>query len=145
MTPAQRDLAWWLLEQELGDAPEPATLADAAELACQKLCRRLARLVTVAGYQALLARALHLARGEFPFLEGVQAGAIEDPCLDGLRARLEGVDPATIRDALTAVLAGVIGLLVTFIGEDLALRLVRDVWPDAPFGEAGPRGEEAPT
>lgn len=126
----------------MGDVREPEALLDAAERACQKLCRRLARLVTVAGYQALLARALHLARAEFAFLDGVRAGATEDACFEGLRATMEGIEPAMLRAALTAVLAGVIGLLTTFIGGDLAVRLVRDVWPDAPFGGTSLRHAE---
>jgi hypothetical protein len=134
VTPAQRDLALWLLEEEMGDAQESEALLDAAERACQKLCRRLAKLVTVVGYQALLARALHLARGEFPFLEGVRPGVTEDACFDGLRTKTEGIDAVMLRAALTTVLAQVIGLVTTFIGDALTLRLVRDVWPDAPFG-----------
>ena len=118
----------------MGDAQDPEALLDAAERACQKLCRHLARLVTVVGYQALLARALHLARGEFPFLEGVRPGVTEDACFDGLRTTMEGIDAVTLRAALMTVLAQVIGLVTTFIGNDLTLRLVRDVWPDAPFG-----------
>jgi hypothetical protein len=135
VTPAQRDLALWLLEAEMGDAREPEALLDAAERVCQKLCRRLTRLITVIGYQALLARALHLAKGEFPLLDEVRAGATDDACFDGLRAKTKGVDPVMLRAALTTVLASVIGLLTTFIGEDLTLRLVRDVWPDAPSVE----------
>ena len=144
VTPAQRDLALWLLEAEMGDARAPEALLDAAERTCQKLCRRLAMLVTVVGYRALLARALHLARGEFPFLDGVRAGATDSACFDGLRTKTEGIDPAMLRAALTTVLASVIGLLTTFIGEDLTLRLVRDVWPDAPFGRTSAgQAEEA--
>ncbi len=119
----------------MGDGREPEALLDAAEHACQKLCQRLAQLITVVGYRALLARALHLARGEFPFLEGVRA---EDGGFDGLRAKTEDVEPATLRAALTTVLGSVIGLLSTFIGEDLAVRLVRDVWPSAPYGGTSP-------
>jgi hypothetical protein len=130
VTPAQRELALWLLEDGMGDARDPEALLDAADGACQKLYRRLAKLVTVVGYQALLSRALHLARGEFPFLDGVRAGAPEGDCLDGLRA------------ALTSVLANVIELLTIFIGDDLALRLVRDIWPNAPYGGTSPRQSE---
>ncbi|MGI9145941.1 MAG: hypothetical protein ACR2IK_05250 [Chloroflexota bacterium] len=134
-TPAQRDLARWLLMQELRDSQEAEALPDAAERACQKLCRRVARLVTTAGCKALLARALHLATAEFPFLAGVEANPAPDTYLEGLPARAERVEPSTMRDALTLVLAGVIMLLATFIGEDLSMRLVRDVWPDAPIRE----------
>lgn len=142
LTPAHRDLANWLLAQEVHDPAEPKALQDAAERACQKLSERLTRLVTLAGYQALVARAVHLARGEYPFLEGVRPGSTSDVCLDGLQIQIETVDTATLHDGLTEVLAGVIGLLVTFIGEDLALRLVRDVWPDAPFGGSSPQQQE---
>ena len=133
MTPAQRELALWLLEEEMGPVRGSEALLDATEHACQKLGRRLARLVTVVGYQALLSRALHLARGEFPFLDGAQAGATEADCFDGLRATAGGIEPAILHAGLATVLANLIGLLMTFIGEDLALHLVRDVWPEAPY------------
>ncbi len=135
VTPAQRDLVHWLLEEEMGDGRGSEALLDAAERASRKLGSRLARLITVVGYRALLARALHLARDEFPFLSGVRAGETDDASFDGLRAKTDGVEPASLRAALTTVLAGVLGLLTTFIGEDLTLRVVRDVWPEAPFGE----------
>jgi hypothetical protein len=144
VTPAQRELALWLLEEETGDDRGPEALVDAADVACQKLGRRLTRLITVAGYQALLSRALHLARSEFPFLDGVRAGPVEGDCFEGLRAKAKGRDPEVLQAALATVLANVIGLLTTFIGVDLTLRLVRDVWPDAPYGGTGPgQSEEA--
>lgn len=34
-------------------------------------------------------------------------------------------------DAVLAVIAQFLGLLVTFVGEPLTLRLVRDAWPEA--------------
>ena len=117
------------------DAPEPEVLLDAAERACQKLCARVARLVTTAGSEALLARALSLATIEFPFLAGVQPSPMADRCLQGLHARVEEVEPAVMRDAATAVLAGIIMLLCSFIGQDLTLGLVRDIWPDVPTDE----------
>jgi hypothetical protein len=117
----------------MAESVEARSPADAAERACQKLCRRLSRLVTDAGYQALLARALHLARADYPFLDGVRASSTAGPCLDGLNDRLQGVDDSTASEALAAVLSGVIGLRATFIGENLALNLIRDVWPDSPL------------
>ena len=131
-TAVQRDLARWLLAREMDDRQDPAALSDAADRASQKLCQRLTMLVTPAGSHALLARALHLARAEFPFLEGVQACPPPEICLVGVRERVHGVEPALAQHGLAAILASLIGLLITFIGEDLALRLVRDVWPDVP-------------
>ena len=109
-----------------------AAIPDAAERACQKLSRRLARLVTVDGYRALLWRSLQVARREFPSLAGISAGSQSEACLAGL-ASVDDVDTANLHAALTEVLAGVVGLLTTFIGNELAIQVVRDVWPEAPY------------
>jgi hypothetical protein len=142
---AQRELAYWLLASELSDMSEPGALFDAAERVCGKLSRRMARLITADGYSAILARALHLAMAEFPFLDGVRASGATNACLEGLRELAHTVDAPKIREAVVAVLAGTIALLGTFIGEDLALRLVRDIWPGAPFGGMDPGVLEAET
>lgn len=128
---AGHSLAAWALASELGDAWERDDLHAAAERACRKLCARLATLVSVEGYRALLARAVHLAAPEYPFLNGLKAPSATGACL-GEPPPTEGIDPSTVRDGLTAVLAGTIELFVTFIGEELTLRAVRDIWPDAP-------------
>ncbi|HEV8635464.1 MAG TPA: hypothetical protein VG370_14655 [Chloroflexota bacterium] len=133
--PAHQELAGWLLAREIGDRDGLDAEVAAAELVCRKLSRRLARLVTSAGCQALLERALHLARAEAPLLEGVRVGASPEICLEGLLERAEGAEPAQARAGMTMVLASLFGLLATFIGDELTLRLVRDVWPDARLDE----------
>jgi hypothetical protein len=70
------DLATWLLATEMGSDGR----VGAAERACQKLSGGLSRSISPAAAQALVARALHHARAEFPFFEG------------GLDAVLEVVD-----------------------------------------------------
>jgi hypothetical protein len=144
-TPAHQDLARWLLAREMGDRADRADPVGAAESACRKLSECVARLVTVVAFQALLARALHLARAEFPSLAGVRPGPSPDACLEGLSERLEGVEPARATEALAAVLANLLGLLATFIGDDITLRVVRDAWPDARLGGADAAAEEAGT
>jgi hypothetical protein len=97
-------------------------------------------LVSPAGAQAILSRALSLARAEFAFLEGVRAGAAPEACFEGLRERMDDVQLVEANNALFAVLSALLDLLVTFIGEDLTLRLVREVWPDLPLREASRPG-----
>ena len=75
---------------------------------------------------ALLRRALALARADLPSLRTVKV------TLDG---RLEGIEEFTPHagdgvEAATAITAHLLGLMVTFIGESLTLRLMRDAWPD---------------
>jgi hypothetical protein len=142
--PAHQELAGWLLAREIGERDGLDAELEAAELVCRKLSRRLAKLVTPAGCRAVLARGLHLARAEFPFLEGVRVGSSPEVCLEGLRESAEGVEPVQARAGLALALASVVGLLATFIGDELTLRLVRDVWPDARLGETDPGTQEAP-
>ena len=144
-TPAHRELARWLLAREIAGRHEPTDLVGAADTACQKLSGRVARLVTFVAWQALLARALHLARREFPFLEGVRPGSSPTLGLEGLAEHVQGVEPAQAREGLAMVLANVLGLLATFVGDEITLRLVRDAWPDARLSGAEARAEEAGT
>ena len=46
-------------------------------------------------------------------------------------------------DAFVAVLAQFLALLVLFIGEDLGLRVVHDVWPHVPFDRRASSGVES--
>jgi hypothetical protein len=137
-THAVRSLAAWLLEHETDDPDDPDAALAAAERMCQKLSTRLVKLITVAGCQSLLARAIHLAAAEAPFLRGVRAGTIPGPCLENVRDSTREATYQQAQAGLIAVVAHLIGLLVLFIGEDMTERLVRDVWPDAPLGISGP-------
>jgi hypothetical protein len=137
---SHRELALWILGHELRVLGDPGTPEAAAERVCQQLYARLGPLVTVAGSQAFLTRSLRLARDDFPFLEGLRAGPTAHVCLDGMDGALHDVEPELVLDAFVAVIANMIGLLVTFIGEDLAMLTIRDGWPDAGTGRGG--GEE---
>jgi hypothetical protein len=126
-TLSRADLARWLLEREtVGDA-DPVV---AAERVCQNLSPSVSRLVSPAGFQAILSRALHLAAADFPVLEGVTAGMAPATWLEGLDRQVQDVDADEVNSAVVAVLAGLLDLLVRFIGENLTLRLVQEAWPE---------------
>jgi len=57
-----------------------------------------------------------------------------DGSLQGL---VKFVPPAPEAEGEVILIAEIIGLLVTFIGETLMLRLVQDAWPDATFENGG--------
>jgi hypothetical protein len=128
---ANYELATWLIAHEKPDPTERA-FYDAAERVCGRLSARLSEMITEEGYGALLDRAIHLTRVEFPFLYSTRKRSERDGCL-GVLWDADGVAPNARRAALTAVLAGVLGLLTTFIGPDLTVWVVRDVWPTAPY------------
>jgi hypothetical protein len=127
--PAVRELASRLLARETIES-DPVGLAHAAEHALGKLRRHLVSLIGVAGYKALLSRALDLGKTEADLLGALRIEA--DASLEGFVEAARTRQADEIKKAGTALLAYLIGLLIVFIGEDLALRLVREAWSDAP-------------
>jgi hypothetical protein len=123
---AQRLLAY---EAVAGENSEPAE--SAAFRVCAKLRRPMITLAGVAGFRSLLSRALTLARAEAPSLSSVQVAA--DGSLKGLDELEPQIGKEQTRDGGAILIAQLIGLLFTFIGESLTLRLVQDVWPEAAF------------
>jgi len=86
----------------------------------------------------LLARALTLAARDFPFLAGISISSNGDCALSCLPAAFDTRDPGEVADAFAAVLAYFIWLLVIFIGENLGLRKVHEVWPEVPLDRVNP-------
>jgi hypothetical protein len=115
------------------DAERGADLAAVVQRMCGAMHERLAPLISSAGYHALLGRALKLASRDFPFLANV-SGAGDPACmLEGLAEAVESRDRSEVADALTALLAHFMWLLVLFIGEQLGLGKVREAWPEVPL------------
>jgi hypothetical protein len=118
-----------IYEAVAGENSEPAE--SAASRVCAKLRRPLVTLAGVAGFRSLLYRALALARAEAPSLSVVQVAA--DGSLKGLDELKPQIDKDQVRDGGAILIAQLLGLLLTFIGEGITLRLVQDVWPEAAF------------
>ena len=131
LSPSMRDLARRLLAMEASsETPTDAHVHEAVRV-CEKLRNSLVRFAGSDGLMALLRRALALARSEVPSLKNMTVN------VDG---RLEDVEEAGAAKNLTteeaaAIIGHLLGLLATFIGEPLTLRLVRESWPDASLDE----------
>ena len=52
--------------------------------------------------------------------------------MEGLNEINAQVEPKDIAEGSVVVFAQLLGLLVAFIGENLTLRMVREVWPKLP-------------
>jgi hypothetical protein len=96
--------------------------ADATCHVCEKLRHPLVTLTGTAGFVSLLSRALTLAKRDAPALHAVQVRP--DGSMEGLQGEATMAHPLLV--------AHLLGLLITFIGEDLTMRLVHDIWPDFP-------------
>lgn len=137
-----RDLALLVLAQEADQRAHADGKVDAALSAFGKIRTYLAKLVGIAGFQALLARALALATVEVRWLEAVRVQA--DANLDGFREAAQSQAAQAVAAGSTALLGQLLGLLVTFIGEALTLRLVQDIWPQAQPGDSHWNTKETP-
>ncbi len=85
------------------------------------------------GFQALLSRALAVANTDDPWLRGVQVKA--DGSLGGLEASDAPVDPAAMAEGGIVLVSQLLALLAAFIGENLTLQMLRDVWPELRLGD----------
>lgn len=104
-----------------------ATGVDIAAQVVDELRLRLVKLAGIDGFRSLLTRALTLAKQEAPSL------CLVEVCRDGTLKGFDDIEHFQEEDGeVGAILvAHLLELLVTFIGEPLTLHLVRDAWVDA--------------
>ena len=127
-TPQMRTTAMRLIVHEARGNKPSVTKAVADFSTCEKLGPHLATLVGNGGYQALLSRALALAQAEVPWLRAVRVKA--DGTLEGVEQHHAQLGPDKFFEGRVVLFAQLLGLLVAFIGENLTLGLVREVWPN---------------
>jgi hypothetical protein len=114
-SPSHHVLASRLLQFEVSGQQGAEPLAEATERVFARLRRRLVVVVGAAGYEALAAARWAVGT------DGALTGACEYAM---------AVDAPAATDGLTAIVASLIGLLVTFIGEDLTHGLVQGAWTE---------------
>ena len=99
---------------------------------CEKLAHPLSALAGKMGFQSLLSRALTLTKSEIPRL--LPTKVEPDGCVD-----LSEIQPHLSVEEATqgevALVANILQLLCTFLGEALVLRILRQIWPEASFSE----------
>ncbi len=78
----------------------------------------------------LIRATLALARAEVPALQRIE---VKPDCSIFEQLAADSSNGAT--DAAVAIIAHLLGLLVTFIGAPLTVRLVGEAWPDALLDE----------
>ncbi len=95
-------------------------------IAIGKLSPHLSTLMGKAGFRALLGRALALASADSGWLRAVRVnpdGTLDDP-LDVASQ----IGPEEIAEGRVALFSRLLELMITFIGEHLTVRLLREVW-----------------
>lgn len=94
---------------------------------CDRLRGPLAKLMGVAGFFALLSRALALAGAEIPWLREVRIKA--DGSVEGVSELEAKLDARAAAEGELIVVGHLLRLLVMLIGPALTVGLVHDIWP----------------
>lgn len=130
-SPQMRNFAKRLIVSEAkGKVSAQTAVVDTFNV-CERVRPQLTTLMGNAGFQALLSRALTLAGAEVPWLRAVHVGS--GGIMEALKEFPPHLDGDQFSEGRVILLAHLLGLMVTFIGESLTLRLVREIWPEAPL------------
>lgn len=118
----QKEFARRLLASEVAAGKFVAAKNSPAFRVCERLREPLGKLLGVRGFQSLLSRALALAGTSVSWMRELRIDA------DGSLAGLEGVeaqlDSRVIAEGELVLVSELLGLLETFIGPALTLRLL---------------------
>jgi len=128
--PAIQDLARRILVIEASRVDVVGGQVNEAVRACVKLQVPLSKFTGPAGFLSLLSRALVLAKSEVPSLSVVQVRP--DGSLAGFEEIKHGQDVGELEleKGRMVLVAHLLGLLATLIGESLTRRLACEAWPD---------------
>lgn len=140
--PAPEALARQVLAAEAAAHQQADDMPAAASLAYDRLRARLSVFLGEVGFDALWARALALTRRSFPPTDPA-ADEQSAPLPPGLAA-LAGHDAVETAAMLQTVFANFFTLLFSFIGVEISLRLIRQLWPELRLDAtdiSGERGE----
>ena len=127
-----RDLARSLVAREAESSTTSLQTEPASVRVYERLRRQLCAPVGADGFQSLASRALALAKSESPRLGAVQVMA--DGALRGLSEIETQTSPDEESEAGIILIAQLLGLFVTLLGEVTTLRLIEDLRLQAEVG-----------
>jgi hypothetical protein len=127
-----RDLARSLIARESDSSTTLLQTEPASVRVYERLRRQLGAPVGADGFQSLATRALALAKSESPRLRAVQV--MSNGGLRGLGEVESQGDPADDSEAGIILIAELLGLFLTLLGEATTLRLIEDLRLQAEIG-----------
>jgi len=132
-----RELARSLVASEADAATIPLHTEPATVRVYERLRRQLGAPVGIDGFQAIASRALALAKSESPRLSTVQVTA--NGGLRGLGEVESEMNAGEDGEAGIILIAQLLGLFLTFLGEATTLRLIEDLRVQVDVGRESPK------
>ncbi len=139
---AMLGLARRLLIHEAGEGQDQEPSLGAAERILDKLRLHLSKRIGQEGFRTLLARALTLTTVRFPHLGAIRVGTdgsligLPEVAGSGSQETPNNVTQEDFVEGAIALVSQLLGLLATFIGEDITLRILTAVWPETTQDDA---------
>lgn len=124
------DVARHLLNRASQQNGETTDLFGAADEIFRRLHADLSRWFGVEGYEALVARTIDRARMAHPSLRDAIVDARSESALVAMVGSLQSVELADAEEGLVVLLGTFINLLGRLVGDDMAIRLIMQGWPD---------------
>ena len=121
---AARRVARAILARAADGNPDPLDSVGATLRAYASIRARLSQFLGPAGFDALMARSLALAARDRPEFSGLRVS--HDGVIQGLREYADGRPVKEVLQGLEELVAQLIHLIATFIGEDLTARLMAE-------------------
>ncbi len=138
----ERELARQVLASEGREKDDGLECFDASEAlsagdrVLRKMCDHLSRWFGAEGFDALLARALNRTKPKHPIVALVLRAPRDNGPTRGFIDQTVHIEDATaLMDGLVAIIASLIALLSRLLGEEMAVHLVEQIWPDTRRGE----------
>jgi hypothetical protein len=127
------ELAQQVVAKRAGPSANATVLAAAALRTYDELVRVAAPLIGQGGVEALMSRAVHLARRQYPWLssERPDSPEQEEHTFAQVAQCLEQAEAGTAANAAGAIFGLSASLLATLIGDGLTSSLLYKAWPDA--------------
>jgi hypothetical protein len=141
--PQIRALARRLLQTRAGEGETPPLVA--AERVVRDMGAGITPLLGEGGFHLLVSRALKKAGQDHPALLAIRAARAGEGerYLDGADAAAREENDEALGPAAERLIVELIALLARFLGADMAIRLVRERFPEIDRDGTGPGAEDA--
>ena len=103
----------------------------------EKIATQIIAIVGEGGFNSLYLRSVFLTQSTFPWLSAVSLSPQTDQRFTDLKISLEGQTPEQASAANSLLLITFTDILVSLIGEQFTIRLLRSAWGDDPSERPG--------
>lgn len=134
-----------IVNREVAGEESAQGIADGVVTTFARLQALMATLIGPIGFEAVLARAIHITSLTYPWIDRSEVDVEAALSVSWLVASVERHGAEQVRAGVAALFGNVVVLLCAFIGESLTFRLIRRMWPNLSDLESSAGPEDTQT